>query len=98
MPTYVYRDPVSGDTRELFHSMSESPVVVNEATGNRMERVISGGAGFIFKGDGFYSTDHRSANYKSGEKADAPSPAPSSGPTASPGCSGGDGCGACAAA
>jgi predicted nucleic acid-binding Zn ribbon protein len=98
MPTYVYRDPVTGDTRELFHRMSESPVVVNEATGNRMERVISGGAGFIFKGDGFYSTDYRSANYKSGEKADAPAPAPGSDSTASSGCSGGDGCGACAAA
>jgi|GEM_PF-1163321 len=98
MPTYVYRDPVSGETRELFHRMSESPVVVNEATGNRMERVISGGAGFIFKGDGFYSTDYRSASYKSGEKAEAPGAAPDSGPAASSGCTGGDGCGACAAA
>jgi predicted nucleic acid-binding Zn ribbon protein len=97
MPTYVYRDPVTGDTKELFHRMSESPEVVNEATGNRMERVISGGAGFIFKGDGFYITDNRSANYKSGEKAEAPS---STGQAESPksGCSGGDGCGACAAA
>jgi predicted nucleic acid-binding Zn ribbon protein len=93
MPTYVYRDPVTGYTRELFHRMSESPEVVNEATGNRMERVISGGAGFIFKGDGFYVTENRSASYKSGEKADAPKvDAPSSG------CSGGDGCGACTAA
>ena len=97
MPTYVYRDPVTGDTKELFHRMSESPEVVNEATGNRMERVISGGAGFIFKGDGFYITDNRSSNYKSGEKAEAPS---SGGQAESPksGCSGGDGCGACAAA
>jgi predicted nucleic acid-binding Zn ribbon protein len=98
VPTYVYRDPVTGYTRELFHRMSESPEVVNEATGNRMERVISGGAGFIFKGDGFYSTDYRSESYKSGEKSEAPGPAASPGPAPSSGCSGGDGCGACAAA
>jgi predicted nucleic acid-binding Zn ribbon protein len=70
MPTYVYRDPQTGDEKEVFHSMSETPVIVNEKTGNTMERVISGGAGFLFKGDGFYITDHRSASYKAGEKSD----------------------------
>ena len=89
MPTYVYRDPQTGETREVFHGMNESPTIVNERTGNAMERVISGGAGFIFKGDGFYATDYRSSSYKSGEKADAPK---------SGGCSGGDGCGCCKAA
>jgi len=101
MPTYVYRDPITGDTKELFHRMSESPEVVNEATGNRMERVISGGAGFIFKGNGFYITDNRSANYKSGEKAETSNSAEKSSSTEKaetpkPSCSGGDGCGACA--
>lgn len=98
MPTYVYRDPVNGDTKELFHRMSESPEVFNEATGNRMERVISGGAGFIFKGDGFYITDNRSANYKSGEKAETSGNSAEKAETPKSGCSGGDGCGACAAA
>jgi predicted nucleic acid-binding Zn ribbon protein len=69
MPTYVYRDPVTGDEKEVFHSMSASPEIINEATGNRMERVISGGAGFLFKGDGFYVTDNRSSSYKAGEKS-----------------------------
>lgn len=76
MPTYVYRDPETGFTKEVFHSMKDSPEIVNEATGNRMERVISGGAGFLFKGDGFYITENRSSSYKAGEKADS-SPAPS---------------------
>lgn len=89
MPTYVYRDPTTGDTREVFHGMKETPEIVNELTGNRMERVISGGAGFIFKGEGFYITDNRSSGYKSAEKSDAPQ---------SGGCTGGDGCGACKAA
>jgi predicted nucleic acid-binding Zn ribbon protein len=91
MPTYVYRDPTNGDTREVFHGMKDSPEIVNEATGVRMERVISGGAGFIFKGDGFYITENRSSGYKSAEKSDS---APASGG----GCTGGDGCGACKAA
>jgi len=71
MPTYVYRDPQTGFTKEVFHSMKDSPVVVNEATGNTMERVISGGAGFLFKGDGFYITENRSSSYKAGEKAES---------------------------
>lgn len=90
MATYIYRDPVTGDTREVIHGMMESPEIVNEATGNRMERVITGGAGFVFKGDGFYITENRSASYKAGEKAEA------SAPPAAAACGTG-GCGACAA-
>lgn len=90
MATYIYRDPVTGDTREVVHGMMESPEIVNEATGNRMERVITGGAGFVFKGDGFYITENRSSNYKAAEKAETSSPAPA------PACGAG-GCGACAA-
>ncbi|MCB9497752.1 MAG: zinc ribbon domain-containing protein [Fibrobacteria bacterium] len=85
MPTYVYRDPVTGFTKEVFHSMKDSPEVINEATGNAMERVISGGAGFLFKGDGFYQTDYRSDSYKSAASSDA-APAPA---CASGGCAGG---------
>jgi predicted nucleic acid-binding Zn ribbon protein len=87
MPTYVYRDPETGFTKEVFHSMKDSPEIVNELTGNRMERVISGGAGFLFKGDGFYITENRSTSYKAGEKAD-------SSPAACPagGCCGGGSC------
>lgn len=71
MPTYVYRDPVTGDEKEVFHSMSATPEVVNEKTGNRMERVISGGAGFLFKGEGFYITDNRSSSYKAGARSES---------------------------
>jgi predicted nucleic acid-binding Zn ribbon protein len=91
MATYIYRDPITGDTREVIHGMTESPEIVNEATGNRMERVITGGAGFVFKGDGFYITENRSASYKAGEKAES-----ATAPAAAPACGTG-GCGACAA-
>lgn len=90
MATYIYRDPVTGDTKEVVHGMMESPEIVNEATGNRMERVITGGAGFVFKGDGFYITENRSSGYKAAEKAESSAPSPA------PACGAG-GCGACAA-
>lgn len=89
MPTYVYRDPVTGDEKEVFHSMSASPEIVNEATGNRMERVISGGAGFLFKGEGFYITDNRSSSYKAGAQSDS-----SAHSCASSSCCGGGSCAA----
>lgn len=41
-----------------------------------VKRAISGGAGFILKGSGFYATDYRSESYKQGAKADAPAKAP----------------------
>jgi predicted nucleic acid-binding Zn ribbon protein len=90
MATYIYRDPVTGDTKEVVHGMTESPEIVNEATGNRMERVITGGAGFVFKGDGFYITENRSSGYKAAEKAE------SSTSSSAPACGSG-GCGACTA-
>jgi hypothetical protein len=38
--------------------------------------MIVSGAGLIFKGSGFYSTDYRSENYKEGAKKEAPAAAP----------------------
>jgi predicted nucleic acid-binding Zn ribbon protein len=38
-----------------------------------VERLISGGAGILFKGSGFYETDYRSESYKTAAKADKPS-------------------------
>jgi predicted nucleic acid-binding Zn ribbon protein len=37
-----------------------------------VDRVISGGSGFLFKGSGFYITDHRSKEYKDQAKAEKP--------------------------
>lgn len=36
----------------------------------KVERLISGGAGLLFKGSGFYITDYRSDNYKQAAKSD----------------------------
>ena len=59
--------------------MSERPKLKCPKCKGHVERLISGGAGIIFKGSGFYATDYRSDGYKSSAKADhtkAEPPAP----------------------
>lgn len=41
----------------------------------KVKREISGGAGLIFKGSGFYITDYRSDKYKEAAKKDSGAPA-----------------------
>jgi len=49
----------------------------------RVRRAISGGAGLLFKGSGFYITDYRSDSYKQAAKADVKPPTPVAPPAAS---------------
>jgi predicted nucleic acid-binding Zn ribbon protein len=37
----------------------------------KVKRAISAGAGLLFKGSGFYTTDYRSENYKAASKKDS---------------------------
>ncbi|PAP77473.1 FmdB family zinc ribbon protein [Rubrivirga marina] len=57
MPTYVYRRP-DGTTFEVFQKISDPALTEDPDTGAPVQRVISGGAGLQFKGDGFYLTDY----------------------------------------
>lgn len=50
--------------------MKDEPVRVCPKCGGEVRRLIGGGAGFIFKGSGFYITDYRSDSYKKDAKAD----------------------------
>ena len=73
MPTYVYRRE-DGTTFEITQRITEDPLTEDPETGQRVERVIGGGAGLIFKGSGFYLTDYARAGQdkgKGGEKASA---------------------------
>lgn len=63
MPTYEYRCP-KGHEFEKFQRMSDPPVAACPECGEAAQRVLSGGAGFLFKGEGFYITDYRSDSYK----------------------------------
>ena len=57
MPTYVYRR-TDGTTFEAFQKISDDALTEDPETGLPVQRVISGGAGLQFKGDGFYLTDY----------------------------------------
>lgn len=50
--------------------MTEPPVSVCPNCGAKPRRLISGGAGFLFKGSGFYLTDYRSKDYRDKAKAE----------------------------
>ena len=70
MPTYEYKCP-AGHTFELFQKMSDEAVGSCPECGEAGKRQISAGAGFIFKGEGFYITDSRSKDYQEKVKSEA---------------------------
>jgi len=90
MPTYEYLCP-EGHHFEVFQRISEEPGADCPECGKPAQRQISAGAGFLFKGEGFYITDYRSDDYKKrassekgGDKKKAPeADAPKSPPTTS---------------
>ncbi|HEX7239527.1 MAG TPA: zinc ribbon domain-containing protein [Longimicrobiaceae bacterium] len=70
MPTYEYRCPSCGSEFEKFQRMSDEPVAECPSCGAASERRLSGGAGLLFKGSGFYITDYRSDSYKKAASAE----------------------------
>lgn len=76
MPTYEYECRACDHAFELFQPITAKPVrKCPECGGRRVKRLISAGAGFIFRGSGFYQTDYRSEEYKRKAKAETPSAA-----------------------
>jgi putative FmdB family regulatory protein len=57
MPTYEYKCP-EGHLFEKFQKMSDKPRARCPVCGKAAVRKISGGAGLVFKGSGFYITDY----------------------------------------
>jgi putative FmdB family regulatory protein len=80
MPTYEYSCEKCGKTFETFQSMKAEPfkecpkeLCQQKTWGHgKVKRLLGTGAGLIFKGSGFYTTDYRSNSYKEGAKKDAP--------------------------
>jgi putative FmdB family regulatory protein len=64
MPTYQYRCPECGHEFEEFQSMTEDAIETCPKCQGKTKRLISGGAGILFKGSGFYQTDYRSSSYR----------------------------------
>jgi putative FmdB family regulatory protein len=71
MPTYEYRCPQCGNEFEKFGKMSDPPVTECTSCGAEAERKISGGAGLLFKGSGFYITDYRGEGYKKAAQSES---------------------------
>ena len=79
MPTYEYICEKCGHRFEQFQSISAKPLEVcpKESCVQKrwgkgtVKRAISGGAGLIFKGSGFYITDYRSEKYKEAAKKES---------------------------
>lgn len=72
MPTYEYRCLMCSHQFEAFQSIAAKPLTECPKCGNKVQRLIGGGMGIIFKGSGFYCTDSRrsqtaSAAVKEGE-------------------------------
>ena len=70
MPTYQYRCHDCGYEFEEFQSMTEDPITVCPECKGHTRRLITGGAGLLFKGSGFYITDYRSSKYKADKRND----------------------------
>lgn len=77
MPTYVYRRE-DGTKFEIKQSITADPLETCPETGQPVTRIISGSAGLIFKGSGFYETD-----YKRNEASNGSSSSTSNGSNAS---------------
>jgi len=71
MPTYEYRCTACGHQFERFQKMSEEAGAACPECGAVAERKMSGGAGFLFKGSGFYITDYRNPAYKKAAESDS---------------------------
>jgi putative FmdB family regulatory protein len=70
MPTYDNKCRKCGFEFETFQSITEKPVELCPKCGGRVERLIRGGSGLLFKGNGFYITDYRSESYKKAAQAE----------------------------
>lgn len=59
MPTYEYECLECRQRFEVFQSMKDNPLELCDKCGGKVKRLISRGAGIIFKGSGFYVNDYR---------------------------------------
>ena len=59
MPTYEYECNACGNTFDAFQNITADHLKNCPKCSGKVRRLISGGAGIIFKGSGFYHTDYK---------------------------------------
>jgi len=69
MPTYVYRRE-DGTTFEIVQRITDPALKKCPTTDQPVTRLISAGAGLVFKGSGFYLTDYARAGKNGQAKKD----------------------------
>lgn len=74
MPTYEYRCLKCKKKFDKLQSMKEPALKTCIYCKGKVERLIGGGAGLIFKGSGFYETDYKRATKPEKEKPKAETP------------------------
>lgn len=84
MPTYQYQCEGCGHEFEEFQRISEDPLDTCPKCGGKAHRIITGGAGFLLKGSGFYTTDYRGDSYKKEAEKDKSSAKPEPPKTSTP--------------
>lgn len=77
MPTYEYQCGRCGHEFERFQKITDAPVRRCPKCKGGVKRLIGTGAGVIFKGSGFYTTDYRSDSYKRAAKSETSAPSES---------------------
>jgi putative FmdB family regulatory protein len=70
MPVYTYQCENCGVQFDKQRSFSDQPLVRCPECGKRALRKIYQPVGIVFKGSGFYATDHHSPSGQSSKKAD----------------------------
>ncbi len=79
MPTYEYECAKCKKSFECVQSMKDDAFAscpkefcrMKKWGKGKVKRVLGSGAGLIFKGSGFYTTDYRSEGYKTAAKKDS---------------------------
>lgn len=69
MPTYEYKCNHCGQF-EVWQRISEPPIKTCPTCGGEVRRLISKNVAILFKAPGFYTSDHRSEEYKKKESED----------------------------
>ncbi len=78
MPTYTYKRE-DGTTFDFQQKISADALTSCPTTGQAVKRVITGGGGVVYKGDGWYVTDYKNKGVAtSGESSTADTNAKSS--------------------
>lgn len=83
MPTYQYRCRNCDEFLEAFQKFSDDALTTCPACGEEQLRKVYNAVGVVFKGSGFYKTDHRSDSRKSASSSGGGSDSSGSGSSGS---------------